>query len=137
MPLAVTPLQVIVPEQPVAVIIAFSVPQSSVFVGVNTGAVGLSPTFITISTDFGLIPQIFSQTAVYVPAVLIVMTFVVSLVLHLIVPLQLLAVNFAVSFEQILVLSVTIVGVVGLTPVLIIKGLELSLLPQLFVQVAV
>ena len=61
----------------------------------------------------------------------------VALVLHFKVPLQPLAVNVAVSPAQIVVLSLVIVGVVGLTPVLITIEFDALLVPHTVVQTAV
>lgn len=60
-----------------------------------------------------------------------------ELLLHFRVPLQPVAVSVAVSLPQILVLSLAIVGVVGVLPVVITIAFEVLLVPQLFVQVAV
>ena len=57
--------------------------------------------------------------------------------LHVTVPLQLLAVNVALSVPQTSVLLAVMLGVVGLTPVLITIGSELVLLPHALLQVAV
>ncbi len=62
---------------------------------------------------------------------------VVAPVLQFNVPLQPLAVNVAVSVPQIVVLSDVIVGVVGLTPVLITITFDATLEPQLLLHVAV
>jgi hypothetical protein len=58
---------IVPPAQPVAVIVAVVLGQTSV-APVNTGAVGtgLAPTVIGV--EFALLPQIFSQYALYVPA---------------------------------------------------------------------
>ena len=52
-------------------------------------------------------------------------------------PLQPLAVNVALSPVQMVVLSLVIVGVVGLTPVLMMIEFEALLVPQTVVQLAV
>jgi hypothetical protein len=61
----------------------------------------------------------------------------VAPVLHVTVPLQLLAVNVALSVPQTSVLFAAMLGVVGLTPVLITIGSELVLLPHALLHVAV
>ena len=61
----------------------------------------------------------------------------VAFVLHFKVPLQPVAVNVALSPVQSVVLSLTIVGVVGLTPVLITIEFDALLVPQTVVQTAV
>ena len=71
------------------------------------------------------------------PAVVTVKVLPVAFVLHLIVPLQLLAVNIAVWFGQIADLSATTVGAFGLPPVVITAAFEAKLVPQVFWQVAV
>ena len=92
---------------------------------------------ITISFDFGLTPQIVSHTTEYVPAVLTLIVLLVAFVLHFKLPLQPVAVNVALSPVQMVVLSLTIVGVVGLTPVLITIEFEALLVPHTVVQTAV
>ena len=62
---------------------------------------------------------------------------VVAPVLHFTVPLQPVALNTAVSVPQSVSLVVAIVGVIGVTPVLITIGLELTLLPQMLLHIAV
>ena len=125
------------PEQPLAVNTALSPAQMPVLFELMLGADGVLPVLITISFDFGLTPHIVSHTAEYVPAALTVIVAVVAPVLHLSVPLQPVALNTAVSLPQIVSLLAVIVGVVGVTPVLITIGLEASLLPHALLHVAV
>lgn len=68
---------------------------------------------------------------------LTVILVVVALVLHFKEPLQPVAVKVAVSLPQILVLSVAIVGAVGVLPVVITMAFDAPLVPQVFIQVAV
>ena len=65
------------------------------------------------------------------------MVLLVAFVLHFNVPLQPFAVNVALSPVQIVVLSLVIVGVVGLTPVLMTIEFDALLVPQTVVQLAV
>jgi len=131
-------LHLIVPAvQPVAVKVALSPLHKLVLFDEITGAPGFAPVPITISFDFGLTPHIVSQTTEYVPAALTLIVLLVAFVLHFKVPLQPVAVNVALSPVQIVVLSLTILGVVGLTPVLMTIELEALLVPQTVVQLAV
>ena len=130
-------LHLIVPEQPVALNVALSPLHKLVLFDEITGGDGFAPTPITISFDFGLTPQMVSQTTEYVPATLTLILLPVAFVLHFKVPLQPLAVNVALSPVQIVVLSLTILGVVGLTPVRITIEFEALLVPQTVVQLAV
>ena len=130
-------LQVTVPEQPVAVKVALSPLHKLVLFVEITVADGFAPVPITISFDVGLTPHIFSHTTEYVPAALTVMVLPVAFVLHFNVPLQPVAVNVAVSPVQIVVLSLVMLGVVGLTPVRITIEFEAMLVPQTVVQLAV
>ncbi len=136
LPVAVV-LHLIVPAQPVALKVALSPLHKLVLFDEITGADGFTPLPITISFDLGLTPQIFSHTTEYVPAALTVMVLLVEFVLHFKVPLQPVAVNVAVSPVQIVVLSLDILGVVGLTPVRITIEFDAMLLPQTVVQLAV
>jgi hypothetical protein len=65
------------------------------------------------------------------------MTLVVAPVLQFKLPLQPLAVNVATSVPHIVLLSVTILGVLGFTPVRITISFELTLLPHVLLHVAV
>ncbi len=130
-------LHLILPAQPVALNVAVSPLHKLILFDEITGAAGFTPVPITISFDFGLTPQIVSHTTEYVPDVFTLIVLPVAFVLHFKVPLQPLAVNVAVSPVQIVVLSLTIVGVVGLTPVLITIEFEALLVPQTVVQTAV
>jgi len=67
--LAVMPsFHLTVPLAQVAVSVAISVPQSTVLLGTTVGAAGASPVPITIGVEAGEVPQVLTQTAVYVPA---------------------------------------------------------------------
>jgi hypothetical protein len=72
-----------------------------------------------------------------VPAVLTVILVALTPVLHFTVLLHPLAVKVAVSLLHKLVLLATIVGAVGVLPVVITIGVEISLVPQVVVHVAV
>ena len=61
----------------------------------------------------------------------------VAPVLHFTVPLQPVAVSFAVSFPQTVNLDAVIVGEVGVTPMRISIALEAELDPQVLLHVAV
>ena len=65
------------------------------------------------------------------------MTLVLAPVLQFKLPLQPLAVNVATSVPHIVLLSATILGVLGFTPVRITIGLLESLLPHVLLHVAV
>lgn len=136
-------LQVTVPEQPVAVKVAVSVPQRLVLFAATFGAEGAPPDVIVTTADAGLVPQVFLQVAVYVPAVFTLMLLLVAPVLHVIVPEQFEAVSVAVSVPHKLVLSATILGAVGVIHppqsafALIMIDVDAALVPQVFVQIAV
>ena len=101
------------------------------------GAVGVVPVVIVITFDALLVPQLFTQVALYVPATVTVRLEPVTLVLHFTVPPQPVAVNVAVSFEQRLVLFVAIVGASGDPPGKMVATFDATLVPQAFEQVAV
>ena len=130
-------LHLILPLQPVALNVALSPLHKLVLFDEITGADGFAPVPITISFDFGLTPQIVSHTTEYVPAALTLIVLLVAFVLHFKLPLQPLAVNVALSPVQIVVLSLVIAGVVGLTPVRMTIEFEALLVPQTVVQTAV
>ena len=71
------------------------------------------------------------------PATLTVIVFVVAPVLHLILPVQLLAVKVADSPLHNAFLLVLMIGAAGLVPVLITIALLMPLSPQVLLQVAV
>ena len=71
------------------------------------------------------------------PVVLTVIVFVVAPVLHLILPVQLLAFNVADSPLHKMFLLVLMFGAAGLVPVLIIIALLMPLSPHVLLQVAV
>ena len=62
---------------------------------------------------------------------------VVAPVLHFKVPLQPVAINVALSLPQIVNLFAVMLGVVGVTPVLITIGLDAELMPHKLLHVAV
>lgn len=101
------------------------------------GAVGLPLEIIVTTFEDKLVPQSFLQTAEYVPALETVNVLPVVPVFQVITPKQFEAVNVAVSVPQILVLSATIIGDVGVPPFAIFTIFELPLTPQAFTQVAV
>ena len=68
--------------QPLAVNVAFSVPQTVVLSGVIVGVVGVGKVLITTGVDELPSPHSFLQVAVYVPAVLTVKVLPVAPVLH-------------------------------------------------------
>ena len=129
-------LQRTLPAQPSAVNVAVSLSQIKGFVVFTVGAFGFSPVLMITSTDLLLTPQIFSQVAEYVPAPTLI-TVPVAFVLHFTVPIQPVAVNFAVSLPQTVSLSTLIIGVFGFSPVRISILLDDELVPQAFVQEAV
>jgi hypothetical protein len=130
-------LHVIVPLQPAAVKTADSVEQISVLSEVKLGAEGFPPEVIVTLLDAGLVPQVFLQIALYVPATATVNVLPVTPLLHVIVPEQLDEVKIAVSVPQRLVLSALTVGDSGEPPLVITTTFDLPLTPQVFVQVAV
>jgi hypothetical protein len=130
-------LHLIVPLQPAAIKFAVSVLQIVFLLVLIIGAAGLEPLLMIIVLLMPLTPHIFSQVAVYVPALFTEIDVPVAFVLHLTVPLQAVAVNVAVSVLQILVLFVAITGTVGLVPVRMIMTFDELLLPQLLEQIAV
>ena len=126
----------ILPAQPSAVNVAVCASQMIGEEVFTTGGFGLSPIVMITSFDLGLTPQIFSHVAEYVPAPTVIVV-PVAFVLHFNVPLQPVAVNLTVSVPQIVVLFAVIVGVVGVTPVLISIELDAELAPQILLHVAV
>jgi hypothetical protein len=124
------------PVQPLAVIVATSLPQIFVLSGVITGAFGAVPFVMVTTLLAGLEPQLLLQLALNVPLAFTVMLAVVAPLLHNKLPVQPLAVIVATSLPQILVLSGVITGAFGLLSVLISKTAEATLLPQLLLQVA-
>ena len=135
---ALTPvLHLTVPAQPVALNVAVSALHKLFLLVVITGATGLLPVLITTSFDFGLTPQTVSHTTEYVPEAVTVIVLVVAFVLHFKLPLQLLAVNTALSFEHNVSFVAIILGVVGVDPVLMMMLFDALLVPQLFEHVTV
>jgi hypothetical protein len=135
-PVAVV-LHLTVPLQRAAIKVAVSVLQILVLLALMIGAAGLVPVLMIIILLTPLTPQIFSQVAVYVPALFTEIVVPVAVVLHLTVPLQPVAVNVAVSVLHKLVLFVAITGTVGLVPVRMIITFDELLLPQVLEQIAV
>ena len=128
-----------VPEHPLAVKVAVSLLHKLVLSALITGAAGLLPVVMVITLDVSLTPQMFSQTALYVPDTLTVMLLAVEPVFHLTVPpfVQPVAVKVALSFAQIVVLSVLIVGLPDFVPVRMMMLFDELLSPQLLLHVAV
>jgi hypothetical protein len=131
--------QVIVPSvQPVAVKIAFSVPQTLVLLTEITGAVGARLVPMVIEFETNELPHALTQVAVYVPAPTSFVAPVPKPDDHVIVPpTQPVAVNVAFSVPQILVLLTEITGAVGDGLVPIVIEFETSELPHALTQVAV
>jgi hypothetical protein len=125
------------PEQPLAVKVAVSVPHKAVLLAVTVGAFGTLPTVITIGVEAGLAPQLLLHVAVYVPAVLTVILLPVDELLHDKLPAQPLAVKVAVSVPHKAVLLAVTVGAFGTLPTVITIGVEAGLAPQLLLHVAV
>lgn len=126
-----------VPPQPVAVKAAVSLPQSIVLVLAIVGAEGLPPEVIVITLDAPLVPQLLTQTALYVPTEPTVSVLPVAFVLHFTVPPQPLAVKIAVSLPHKLVLLAVTVGGDGSIFFLITTFWLGALSPQAFSHIAV
>ncbi|MCP9769349.1 hypothetical protein EGI22_15680, partial [Lacihabitans sp. LS3-19] len=133
------PDQVIVPPvQPVAVNVAFSVPQTSVLLDAITGAVGTAPVLIVIVFDTGDVPHEVVHVAVYVPAPTSFEVPVPNVPDQVIVPSeQPVAVKVALSVPQISVLLAAITGAIGAGLLPIVFVFELTEVPHDVVQVAV
>jgi hypothetical protein len=106
-------LHFIVPLQPLAVNVAFSVPQTLVLLATTLGAVGTADLVITTLFDAPLTPQMFSHVAVYVPASPTSILKPVAPVLHFTLPVQPVAVKVTFSVPQILVLLAFTTGATG------------------------
>ena len=126
-----------VPPQPVAVKVAVSVPQRSVLLLAMVGADGLPPVVIVITFDAPLVPQLLTQTALYVPAEPTDKVLPVAFVFHFTVPPHPVAVRVAVSVPHKLVLFAVTVGGFGSVFFLITTGRLESLSPQAFIHIAV
>ena len=123
--------------QALAVNVTFSLPHTGPVLPVILGAVGTDPGVTVIVFDAGLLPHWFSHTAVYVPAPTLIVL-VVSPVLHFNVPVtQALAVNVTFSLPHTGPVLPVIVGADGLLNFCIVTGVELLLVPQFVVHVAV
>lgn len=117
--------------------VTFSVPHTGPVLPVIVGAVGTVPGNTIIVFEAGLLPQMFSHTAVYVPAPTLIVL-VVSPVLHLSVPVvQALADKVTFSFAHTGPVLPVITGAVGLLNFCIVTGVELLLVPHVVVHVAV
>ena len=117
--------------------VTFSVPQTGPVLPEIVGAVGTVPGTTIIVFEAGLLPQMFSHTAVYVPAPTLIVL-VVSPVLHLSVPVvQALADKVTFSFAHTGPVLPVITGAVGLLNFCIVTGVELLLVPHVVVHVAV
>jgi hypothetical protein len=125
-----------VPPQPVAVKVAVSVPHKLVLLLAIVGADGFPPEVIVITLDAPLVPQLLTQTALYVPAEPTERVLPVVLVFHFTVPPQPVAVRVAVSAPHKLALLVVTVGGDGITFFLITIFWLGLLSPQTFLQVA-
>ena len=123
--------------QPLAVKVAFSVPQTLTLSVDIVGVVGIGNIVITIGVVAVLLPQLLLQVAVYVPEVVTSMVLVVAPVLQLKLPTHPLAVNIAFCPSQQIVLSLLMIGAFGLLPVVMMILLDTKLVPQLLVHVAV
>jgi hypothetical protein len=84
-----------------------------------------------------LVPQLFVQVAVYVPAPTWIDVCVLPLGDQVTVPAQPTAVKVTCCVPQILVALAETTGAFGVPPLWICMLVELMLVPQLFVQVAV
>ncbi len=138
-PVPNVPDHVIVPSvQPVAVNVAFSVPQTTVLFAEITGATGAG--LVPIVTVFELpeVPQLVVQVAVYVP---VPTSFVVPTPIppdHVIVPpAQPVAVKVAFSVPHTVVLFELITGALGAGPLVIVTVFETDEVPHEFTHVAV
>ena len=125
------------PVQPLAVNVAFSVPQMLLLLALTTGATGLVNTSITKPFDASLSPQLVLHFAVYVPAVFTTIDKPVAPLLHVIVPFaQPLVVNVVLSPSQQIVFVVLITNLTGVSPFVITTGVLDALSPQLLLHVA-
>ena len=130
-------LQFKLPLQPLALNIALS-PKHNISLFVTMiGVIGFSLVLITIGVDDELLPQALLQVAVYVTATFTSIIELVAPVLHVKLPTQPLAFNLAFSPSQQIVLSLVIIGALGLLVWLITIGLLAKLLPQALLHVAV
>jgi hypothetical protein len=126
------------PEQPVAVSVAFSVPQTDALLEAIVGAVAVRPTVIVTEAEFPDVPQLVVQVAVYVPALTSFEVPTPKPPDHVMVPpSQPEAVRVAFSVPQIDVLLATTVGALGACPEVTVTVFEFPETPQLVVQVAV
>ena len=117
--------------------VTFSVPHTGPVLPEIVGAVGTVPGNTIIVFEAGLLPQMFSHTALYVPAPTLIVL-VVSPVLHFNVPVvHALADKITFSFAHTGPVLPVIVGAVGLLNFCIVTGVELLLVPQVVVHVAV
>ena len=129
-------LHVIVPSQPVAVNVAFSPSQHTVLSVLITGADGGLPVLIVTVLLLPEVPQLLLHVAVYVPAPTSIVV-PVAPVLHVTVPVQLVAVKVAVSVPHTSVLLEAIVGADGGVPVVIVTVLLLAEVPHTLYHTAV
>jgi hypothetical protein len=126
---------IVPPVHPIAVRIAFSVPQILVLFAEIVGAVGTIPVSILIIFDAKLVPHEFLHFAVYVPTPTNI-TFPVDPLLHSTVELQPTATNLAFAVSQTVTLSVVINGAFGTPPIVILTILLFGLSPHEFWQTA-
>ena len=136
-------LHAIVPLQLDAERVADSVPHKIVLLLTITGAGGIIQpqsvfTLIMIGAEAVLVPQVFLQIAVYVPAADADTDKVLPVTpeLQVTTPEHPFAVNNATSVVQISVLFVVTFGADGLPPVVIVILSEAILVPQSFLHIA-
>ena len=130
-------LQLTLPTHPLAVNVAFAPSQQMVLSVDMVGAFGLLPVVITTGVEAPLAPQALLHVALYVPAVVTLMLLPVAFVLHLMLPVQLLAVKVALSPSHNAVLLAVTVGAFGTLPVVITIGVLALLTPQMVSHTAV
>jgi hypothetical protein len=122
--------QIIVASHPVAVNLAFAPSQHTVLSLVILGAFGVVPFLIVITSEATLVPQLVVHLALYVPALLTLITLPVALLLHVIVPLQFVAVKVAVCASHKSVLSARTIGAAGGVPCVMVNT-SLLAVPQM------
>lgn len=124
------------PLHPVAVKVAFSVPQTVDLSVLTEGAEGRSAVPMVMATELAEVPQAEAQTAVYVPAPTFMLTPVAPLD-QVTVPAQPLAVKVAVSVPHTKVLFARILGAAGVSEVPMVVATELAEVPHAVVHVTV
>lgn len=124
-----------VPEQPEAVSVADSVPQSSVLLALTIGEEGAVPFVMITAFDAEPSPHEPTHDAVYVPLSETVIELPDEPLLHLIVPEHPVAERTDVSFPHKLVFVALTTGF-SVEPEVIVMMLEATLSPQAFVHLA-